>query len=76
MLSKCANPACAASFRKLGIGKLFLIDRPDASQRSARLEFYWLCPECAPSMHVVIGLGAVPSVETKAVVEKAAAAAA
>lgn len=76
MLSKCANPACGASFRKLGIGKLFVIDRPDASQRSTRLEFYWLCPECAPSMHVAIGPEAVPRIKKKGVVEKAAAAAA
>ena len=58
MLHKCANPVCQNPFRKMSHGKLFLVeteplegielrrtrwrDRP-----THRIEYYWLCDECA-----------------------------
>ena len=56
LLHKCANPACLNPFRKLSQGKLFLVETPPleevASTRkrspsNARIEYYWLCDECA-----------------------------
>ena len=60
MLHKCANPACTSLFRRLSLGKLFLLETdngealtiPIASrsrrERSLRrMERYWLCDACA-----------------------------
>lgn len=54
MLSKCANPGCPAPFRYLHQGKLFRLDTgpeyPPAKSSEKpvrRLEFFWLCEECA-----------------------------
>ncbi len=59
MLSKCANPACSASFRYLHQGRIFslvLDPEPTATDvvwdhRVERpVERYWLCEVCAQSM--------------------------
>ena len=57
MLHKCANPACPIPFRELSQGKLFLVEtEPLGSelkrarwrgQPSHRIEYYWLCEQCA-----------------------------
>jgi hypothetical protein len=54
MLSKCANPGCSASFLYLHEGKLFRFDtgpespaRPTTEKATPRVEFFWLCRECA-----------------------------
>lgn len=58
MLHKCANPDCRAPFRKLSDGKLFLVEM-EAFEESRlkrahwrgqpvhRIEYYWLCDQCA-----------------------------
>ncbi len=65
MLSKCANPGCSASFLYLHQGKLFRLetsgngddtrgevaDSP-GKHSSRRLEYFWLCDECASLMTV------------------------
>ena len=69
MLSKCSNPACSNSFLYLHEGKLFRVE-VDANdyvsgitghfrKSSKRLEFYWLCRNCAAqfSVTVVQGVG-------------------
>jgi len=82
MLSKCANPGCSASFRYFHQGQLFRWDTsgngnghpPEAEvfakSSSRRLEFFWLCAECAPLMTLVCqkGTGVVtqPILRTKA----------
>ncbi len=76
MLSKCANPGCSASFLYLSQGKLYRWDTSaaatgkglsfgaDAQLQSAtrRIEFFWLCEQCAPTMTLVFekGRGVVP----------------
>ena len=59
MVSKCANPACAASFRYFHNGQLFRLETLAASdpiddngmkKSVRRLEFYWLCDDCARKM--------------------------
>ena len=88
MLSKCATPCCSATFRYLSRGKLYRWDTSaaakgkelsfgtDAQAQSAtrRIEFFWLCEQCAPTMTLVFekGMGVVPSPLLRA---KAAAAA-
>lgn len=62
MLSKCANPGCSKHFLYLHEGKLFRIETqanghtgpsPDADGPiHRRLEFFWLCGECAQHLTV------------------------
>ena len=65
MLSKCANPGCSASFLYLHQGKLFHLETngngdntrvdipdPQGKNSSRRLEYFWLCDECASIMTV------------------------
>jgi hypothetical protein len=58
VLHKCANPACLVPFRKLSQGKLFLVETEPLEgselgrahwrgQSSHRIEYYWLCDQCA-----------------------------
>jgi hypothetical protein len=66
MISKCANPACAARFLYLHKGKLFRFERdaqddtelmmgfdPTFRKRCAGVQFYWLCENCAASLTLV-----------------------
>jgi len=66
MVSKCANPNCAASFLYFHEGKLFRVDTSSGSDRRRtlgqneftdrplrRVEFYWLCESCASKMTLV-----------------------
>jgi hypothetical protein len=61
MVSKCANPGCATSFRYFHQGKLYRIEIDAGADRRRvtfgaeskesgvlrRLEFYWLCDRCS-----------------------------
>lgn len=59
MLSKCANPTCSASFRRLGSGRLFRFEVRSPSEpcrdvphsvcstKSGHASvFFWLCKNC------------------------------
>ena len=57
MLTKCANPACNATFRYLRDGRVFKVERaPDQTPSIAGtkppqlVEHYWLCDDCAVQM--------------------------
>jgi hypothetical protein len=62
MLSKCANPDCSAQFRYFNQGKLFRLETACGFERRRamgenephkplrRVEFYWLCQNCAGKM--------------------------
>ena len=63
MVSKCANPNCFATFRYFHTGKLFRMETEAGPERRRtmgddqktrkplrRLEFYWLCEDCAEKM--------------------------
>jgi hypothetical protein len=61
MLSKCSNPACSSPFLYLHRGKLFRMETSAGEERRAdfaraekmpvrRLEYFWLCEECATRM--------------------------
>ena len=69
MLHKCANPACLSPFRKLSQGKLFLVEAEArerlrsrranrGGQPSHRIEYYWLCDQCAFVLTLVVRKGA------------------
>ncbi len=76
MVQTCANPECAAPFRYLRQGRLFQVDRDPAGRlvggpflisedgRPHRLEYFWLCGDCAQHMTLAIdpgrGVVAVP----------------
>ena len=83
MVSKCANPECAARFRYFHQGKLFRwetevgIDRrrslgsdDEMKKPIRRIEFYWLCENCADRMTLVfekgVGVSTRPNVLAKA----------
>jgi hypothetical protein len=67
MVSKCANPNCAATFRYFHVGKLFRTesssrlerrrsmgeDEEVSRRRLRRVEFHWLCESCASKMTLV-----------------------
>lgn len=76
MITKCANPACSTPFRYLHEGRLFRFERGvsekgqpflsfDATrqERSNRVEFFWLCDQCAAKMTLTYrkGIGVTPS---------------
>jgi hypothetical protein len=82
MLSKCANPGCSNPFRYLHEGKLFSMENeiqrednssaangPNEKKSVRRLEFFWLCDNCASTMTLVyekgIGVKARPLVASK-----------
>jgi hypothetical protein len=62
MLTKCANPGCVNHFLYMDDGKVFRFETRCASngdpqfgeRKSARrIEFFWLCSNCAGSMTLV-----------------------
>jgi hypothetical protein len=66
MISKCANPACAARFLYLHEGKLYRFERdaqnnsellmgfdPTIRKHSTGVQFFWLCETCAASMTLI-----------------------
>ncbi|MGA8152515.1 MAG: hypothetical protein WB952_16300 [Terriglobales bacterium] len=62
MLSKCANPICFARFLTLRRGRLFKIEKTVSSssvQPVTRIEYFWLCEDCARVMKVVWRHGVV-----------------
>jgi hypothetical protein len=56
MLSKCANPGCSESFRYLGEGRLFQVERTVKADSSGgkvrKIEHYWLCGRCSQAMRI------------------------
>jgi len=64
LLSKCANPACPATFRYLRQGRIFNLEVKTPAwdgegERSHTVEHFWLCDRCASVMEVVWENGAV-----------------
>ena len=64
MVSKCANPECSERFMRLHRGRLFRWDGVSARggltrdthleiKKARKVEFFWLCGECAREMTVV-----------------------
>jgi hypothetical protein len=52
MVSKCANRDCGAPFLYLREGKLFVIPRPGLSAKHSRVEYFWLCGNCAAKLTI------------------------
>lgn len=70
MVSKCANPACAARFLYMHKGKLYRFEleaQPDKGpslgldptmrKHSNGVQFFWLCEKCSASMTLVLCKG-------------------
>jgi|SRR5689334_8216843 len=66
MLHKCANPVCSNRFLRIREGKLFQVEtefvpnsnKPATNRRRQklglrRIEYYWLCNQCAPYVTLV-----------------------
>jgi len=60
MTTKCANPNCSTQFMFLRGGRLFHRESARVANRSGSLvpvrkvEFFWLCEACAPTMTVIL----------------------
>lgn len=84
MVSKCANPGCSAVFRYLHAGKVFRVEVEspkfdnaefgrdvEMKKPARRIEFFWLCQECASKMTLVFskdnGVKTKPIARAKAV---------
>jgi hypothetical protein len=55
MVERCANPTCAATFRRLGDGRLFVKEvhvdsASDGKTLSRQLHYFWLCSSCCRTM--------------------------
>lgn len=58
VLSKCSNSHCAAVFRKLNEGKVFVLENDGAARiHQSRREYFWLCPDCSSKMTLRLGEG-------------------
>ena len=59
MIATCANPACNVPFRYFRSGKIFMLEPTNVDPGSKtdppkrRIEYFWLCGECAPAMHLM-----------------------
>jgi len=81
MLAKCANPTCSTPFLYLHEGKLFRLEgaaishhlpTPLALKPNQKIEFFWLCSNCATRMVVVFQPGIGVTVRPIVRVHKAA----
>jgi len=81
MLTKCANPACNATFRYLRDGRVFKIERRAdrsphlAGKKPPMVEHYWLCEGCAAQMTLGVDFyGNVITLPLEELMERRAAA--
>ena len=89
MVSKCANPECSAPFLYFHQGRLFRLetegredrrrqlgDETGISKPLRRIEFYWLCEDCAERMTVAFDKVSGMSVRPRSVRRQSVGAAA
>lgn len=57
MISCCANPACGKPLHYLREGRIYVFETVAATAggnaRPRRLEHYWLCGDCSPTLALV-----------------------
>ena len=73
MLSKCANPGCSNQFLYMQEGRLFRMETQcgadgdpafgDERKSVRRIEFFWLCSNCAARMTLIYQKGTGVSVQ-------------
>ena len=81
MVSKCANPACKAPFLYFHQGKLFRREGSLAHEANGnpnrnpprRVEFYWLCSDCADKMTLAFEKGVGVLVRPRPMIHSTAA---
>ena len=54
MVSECANPHCSAQFLYFGEGQLVAVPGHSKFATQSRVEFFWLCGECAASFDLQV----------------------
>jgi len=73
MITHCANPDCTAPFLYLRQGRLFAIPRPGFSAGHSRVEYFWLCGNCAGNLKIDYlrgrGISLIPRTPSQAAVE-------
>jgi hypothetical protein len=86
MVSKCANPECKTPFRYFHQGKLFRLETESGHDRRhamgddsglkkpfRRIEFFWLCEDCAGKMTLVSERGTGVTIRSRMAVAASAA---
>jgi hypothetical protein len=55
MISCCANPACGKPLHYLREGRIYVFETAAAERKAGqrRLEHYWLCGACSPTLALV-----------------------
>jgi hypothetical protein len=61
MIATCANPACNIPFHYFRSGQISMVEANDnhvdprsrTDHPKRRIEYFWLCGECAPTMHLM-----------------------
>jgi len=61
MVSECANPGCGARFLYFGQGQLVAVPRQGRSLTGSRVEFFWLCGNCASHLNLEVALNGAPN---------------
>jgi hypothetical protein len=51
VVQKCANPSCSVTFRRLGDGRLFVLEAA-AEGHLRQPNYFWLCDSCSRVMTV------------------------
>ena len=52
VVQKCANPSCSVTFRRLGDGRLFVVEAAGEGH-PRQPKYFWLCNSCSRIMTVV-----------------------
>jgi hypothetical protein len=54
MVSECANPHCNAQFLYFGQGQLVAVPRRAKFSNQSKVEFFWLCGDCANFLEIQV----------------------
>jgi hypothetical protein len=70
VVSQCANPDCGAPFLYFRHGKLIALRHRGETAPAARVEFFWLCGECANHITLEVklhgGMNLIPKTGSRA----------
>ncbi len=56
MVSVCANPECREEFLYFGQGQLMAVPRRVKLLTESKVEFFWLCSNCAGQLNLEVAL--------------------
>ncbi|HLJ30151.1 MAG TPA: hypothetical protein VKY85_25820 [Candidatus Angelobacter sp.] len=71
MVSQCANPECGAQFLYFGEGELVAVPRRERLLTDSRVEFFWLCGNCASHLHLEVAVDGAMNLVSRRVLQTA-----